>query len=280
MASEEVSGCGAIMVVALGLLLAAWWKQVLALALLVALGTGLVNLVRAQRLARLRSLTRTAERRFVGDVCRMADRFGILEAIRAEPGSAAPRLLVTVARIAEQGEELDLEREIRFLTPPADLAGLASNLGFGRWLEGQGIAMVNDLAVEAMATQAALTCLREAQWAQGSLATMAELITSAEGTLAKAAGNELLEPAIPQLEGALVSFRAEQDKLANHRKQSTEMLRKLHDFLSVPETIRPILNFDLNGLSDPARFRELERSFEEVVTLNNTFISLSRERLA
>ncbi|MEB3265181.1 MAG: hypothetical protein VKN13_01040 [Cyanobacteriota bacterium] len=38
------------------------------------------------------------------------------------------------------------------------------------------------------------------------------------------------------------------------------MLRKLNDFLSVPETIRPILNFDLNHVFDAGRFQQLEDS--------------------
>ena len=58
------------------------------------------------------------------------------------------------------------------------------------------------------------------------------------------------------------------------------MLRKLHDFLSVPEAIRPILNFDLDHLFDPARIKELEVSFEEVVQLNEAYRSLSRDRLS
>ena len=39
----------------------------------------------------------------------------------------------------------------------ARLRGIASNLGFAVFLEGQGITMVNNLAVEAKATHAAIT---------------------------------------------------------------------------------------------------------------------------
>jgi hypothetical protein len=58
------------------------------------------------------------------------------------------------------------------------------------------------------------------------------------------------------------------------------MLRKLYDFLSVPDRIRPILNFDLGQLYDPQRFAALEQSFSEVVLLNDTFRELSRDALA
>jgi len=58
------------------------------------------------------------------------------------------------------------------------------------------------------------------------------------------------------------------------------MVRKLQDFLSVPEAIRPILSFDLDQLYDPQRFSELEQSFSEVVLLNDAFRELSRDALA
>ena len=61
---------------------------------------------------------------------------------------------------------------------------------------------------------------------------------------------------------------------------AAEMLRKLNDFLSVPASIRPILNFDLDQLFDPQGFYALERSFSEVVLLNDAFHQLSEERLA
>jgi hypothetical protein len=53
------------------------------------------------------------------------------------------------------------------------------------------------------------------------------------------------------------------------------MLAKLHDFLSVPEAIRPILQFDLDQLFDPQRLVDLEQSFAEVVQLNDAFRELS-----
>jgi hypothetical protein len=58
------------------------------------------------------------------------------------------------------------------------------------------------------------------------------------------------------------------------------MARKLVDFLSVPEAIRPILSFDLEQLVDPGRLAALEQSFQEVVLLNDTFRELSARKLA
>jgi hypothetical protein len=98
--------------------------------------------------------------------------------------------------------------------------------------------------------------------------------------LTMAKGNELLEPSIPQLQQALSTFEEEQERLSGYLKESLSMLRKLNDFLSVPETIRPILNFDLDHVFDPGRFQQLEDPFQEVVTLNAVFQDLSRDRLA
>lgn len=105
------------------------------------------------------------------------------------------------------------------------------------------------------------------------------MIEATRATLAKAAGNELLEPSIPQLRQALSTFEGERQKLHLHRREAEAMLRKLHDFLTVPQEIRPILHFDLDDLFDPGRLEALQASFEEVVTLNDSYRELSRERL-
>lgn len=87
------------------------------------------------------------------------------------------------------------------------------------------------------------------------------------------------EASIPQLQQALSAFDAERQKLSQARHSTGEMLRKLHDFLSVPDGIRPILSFDLEQLFDPQRFADLERSFDEVVLLNDSFRQLSRDAI-
>lgn len=279
MARDDAAGCGLVLVAGLLLLMVAFWQQVLVLALVIGLTAAVVKGLQAQRLARLQGLVQRVEQRFCGDVCRWEDRFARLEGIAVEPAASGPLLRLRLAGIGGEGDRLALEPATRLLPAPQDLLAVASNLGFSRWLEGQGITMISDLAVEAKATQAALTCLEEAAWAEGSLATIEGLIASAETTLTKARGNELLEASIPQLEQALAAFQAEQAKLSEHHRQARSQLRKLHDFLTVPETLRPILRFDLNGLFDPARLQALKESFAEVVVLNDTFRDLSRDRL-
>jgi len=279
MASDVSEGIGALLLVG-GLVLALiYWKIVLSLLLAVGIVAGLIALAQAMRVARLRSIAKAAHRRFAGDVCRIDDRFALLEAIDTEGSGPQARLLLRVATILPMDGELALAQDVQRLIPPENLRLIVSNLAFATFLKGQGITMVNDLSVEAKATQASITCLREAEWARQSLQTMAELIGSTRDTMSKARGNELLEPAIPQLEQALTAFSREESKLTGHLQESTRMLGKLHDFLSVPETLRPILNFDLDGLFDPARRRDLEASFQEVVCLNQAFAELSRDRL-
>ena len=279
MAADITEGCGALLLMGVLVLALMHWKIVLGLLLAVGIVAGITTLVQALRTARLRSIARAAHRRYAGDICRIDDRFALLEGVDAQGSGHQARLLLRVATITVKEGELALVHDVQRLIPPQNLRPIASNLAFASFLEREGITMLSDLAVEAKATQAAINCLREAEWARQSLRTMAELIGSTRETLSKARGNELLEPAIPQLEQALAAFRREERKLAGHLQESAQLLVKLHDFLGVPEALRPILNFNLDGLFDPARRRDLEASFQEVVSLNQAFGELARDRL-
>lgn len=287
-------GCGVLLLLALLGLVWPLLPTILGLALVVgllalvaALVTGAMN---AQSRRRLRRIAAQAEQRFAGDICRLDMDYGQMKAIGvapADPARSGLRLTLQlhVLEPAEQhGGQAEMplqlsERQLELVVPPGQIERLASSGEFGRFLRSQGVSMINDLAVEARATQAAFQCLRERDWAEASQRRLEEMVNSTRTTLAKAGGNELLEPSIPQLQKALGSFQAEQQKLKRHRQESETMLRKLHDFLSVPETIRPILSFDLEGLFDPSRLQDLRASFEEVVTLNDSYRALSRDRI-
>ncbi|MFN5220848.1 MAG: hypothetical protein ACK5FE_08080 [Cyanobacteriota bacterium] len=261
----------------MGLLLF-FWRILLVVLALAGLVFGLVWLWRVLRLSRLRTLCKTADRRFAGDVCRCSQGgFGLLESIGLEDNGGRPRLQLAIRRLCLQEEDFQWCDDTLLLAPPPDLRSLRGNVAFAAFLARHGVVMVNDLAVEAKATKATKGCFEEAQWARSALEKMEVMIESTTATLAKARDNELLQPAIPQLQGALDTFVAEQRKLRQHLDHSLTMLRKLHDFLEVPEAIRPILSFDLDQVFDPSRFRDLESSFQEVVTLNDAFRQLSRE---
>ena len=272
--SEE---SGVLVLIAVGLLLF-FWRILLVVLALAGLVFGLVWLWRVLRLSRLRTLCKGADRRFAGDVCRCSQGgFGLLEGIGLEENGGRPRLQLAIRRLCLLDEDFRWCDESLLLAPPADTQALRGNVAFAAFLASHGVEMVNDLAVEAKATRATRACFLEAEWARGALQKMEVMIESTTATLAKARDNELLQPAIPQLQGALESFVAEQRKLRQHLDHSLTMLRKLHDFLDVPEAIRPILSFDLDEVFDPSRFRDLESSFQEVVTLNDAFRQLSRE---
>ena len=151
-------------------------------------------------MVRLRGIAKSAQLRFAGDGCRIDERFALVEAIDSEANPRQAHLLLHIATIEPRNGQLALVRDLHRLTPATDLLGIASNLDFSDFFEGQAIRMGNDLAVEAKAIHAAITCLREDAWTSQSLQSMTAMIATTRHTLAKARGNELLEPAIPQLD--------------------------------------------------------------------------------
>ena len=170
---------------------------------------------------------------------------------------------------------LDSEELCISLSPPTEPLLLRSATGLAGWLRAGGVTLLEDLSVEAKATRAAMECLRERAWPTEALEKLNVLRTSLIDTLGKAKGNELLEPAIPQLQQALHAFEQEQQKLQQAHHRAGDMLRKLHDFLSVPDGIRPILSLDLDQLFDPQRLSALEQLFSAVVLYNEAFHQLS-----
>jgi hypothetical protein len=273
---ESAAGC----LLGLAFLALMFWRVVVSVLAIGLVLAALVWAVAAHRFGQLRGITLAASRRFVGDVCRVDGRFGVVRVLELQGTLTQPRIALVIDQLQEGAEGAELHTIPRRLEPPARLGGLRSNAGVARFLEANGITMVGDLAVEAKATRAALECLREVTWTRGALARLETLICPVADTLAKAEGNELLEPSIPQLQDALTAFGAERHKLEAALHESGTLLRKLHDFLAVPERIRPILSFDLDTLFDPQRLPALEQSFEEVVLLNDAFRELSRQKLA
>lgn len=273
------AGCGCLLaLIALGFLLA-YWPLFLVLALLVLVIAGVTSAVMEQNRRQLQVLAELADRRFRNDPCQLQGCFGIIHSISLAGDLAPPRLDIRCWMLVDNGGQLVGEDRRISLSPPAEGQQFRTGSGIRRWLAAGGITLLEDLSVEARATRAAMECIRERAWTQDALSKIDELSASAIKTLAKAKGNELLEPAIPQLQEALRIFKAEHTKLLQAARSADEMLRKLYDYLSVPEGIRSILNFDLDQLHDPARFAELEQSFAEVVVLNETFRQLSSDAL-
>lgn len=273
------AGYGTLLaLLALGFVLA-YWQLFLAVGLVVLSIIGLAFVVLRQNQQQLRALVTTADRRVRNDPCQVRGQFGVIQSLTLAGDLQYPRIDVRCQTIASRHDHLVTDAIRISLSPPTERLQLRSTSGAAGWLRAGGITRLEDLSVEARAVRAAMDCLREREWTSGALAQLDQLRGSVIDTLAKAEGNELLEAAIPQLQQALAAFNAERDKLQEANHSAGEMLRKLHDFLSVPDGIRPILNFDLDQIFDPQRLTALEQSFSEVVLLNDTFRELSRDAL-
>jgi hypothetical protein len=276
----QFSGCGCLLVLlALGVLLANW-PLFLALVLLFLLLVFVTSAVLEHNMRQLKQLVQQADRRVRNEPCRVRDHFGVIQSLSVAGDLATPGIEIRCRIVAGSGDQLEAKEECISFSPPTQPQQLRSVSGITHWVKTGGITLLEDLSVEAKAARAAMECLRERAWSKNGLGKMEEIKTSVIHTLAKAEGNELLESSIPQLQEALRTFEAEHAKLQLAHDSADEMLRKLHDFLSVPDDIRPILNFDLDQLYDPQRFADLKQSFSEVVLLNDTFRELSRDALA
>ncbi|MEY4805982.1 MAG: hypothetical protein RLZZ206_371 [Cyanobacteriota bacterium] len=69
----------------------------LSLLLVVVIGAELITLAQALRMARLRGIAKAALRRSAGNVCRIDERFALVEAINSEANAHQARLLLQIA---------------------------------------------------------------------------------------------------------------------------------------------------------------------------------------
>jgi hypothetical protein len=288
--ADQTSGCGTGCGLVLGLialaLALAYWPFALAALVLGVAGCLGWQVLAQQGHQQLRGLVEAADRRFRHDPCQFQGRFGLIESISLSGPLPSPEIrlrcrLITPSSVAgelvQQGRPTSgLGTEDRYvsLVPPADRLRLRAASGVAAMLSSAGITPLDGLSVEAKAVKAAMECIRLRDWSSQALAKLDNLNRGLQDTLAKARGNELLEASIPQLQQAQVAFVVEEQRLRQARDSADSMLGKLHDFLSIPEAIRPILQFDLDQLFDPQRFADLEQSFAEVVQLNDAFRQL------
>lgn len=212
--SSSGSGCATLLILVAVLLLLAFWQVVVVLAVVAgAIGLVIAVLLQHQH-QRMRQLVQAAERRVRNDPCQLRDRFGVVEAITLGPDLTPLRIEIrcrTIHGSTVDGSSslLSAEPESISLSPPSDPQQLRGGSGTARWLAAGGIILLGELSVEAKAVKAAMECLRERQWTAQSIAQLEQLRRSLIDTLAKAEGNELLEPSIPQLQEALAAFGEE-----------------------------------------------------------------------
>jgi hypothetical protein len=289
--ADQTSGCGTGCGLLLGLfglaLALAYWPFALAALVLGVAGRLGWQVLQEQAHQQLRDLVEAADRRFRHDPCELQGRFGVIESIALSGPMPSTEIrvhcrLITPssvdAQLAQQGRPASglVAKDVHLsLVPPADRLRLRAASGVGAMLGSAGITPLDTLSVEAKAVKAAMECIRERDWSHQALARLDGLNRGLQDTLAKARDNELLEASIPQLQEAQSAFAAEEPRLRQARDSADSMLGKLHDYLSVPEAIRPILEFDLDQLFDPHRLADLEQSFTEVVQLNDAFRQLA-----
>lgn len=235
---------------------------------------------RQQRLA-LQSLVAAADERYRHDPCRFQGGFGTIQAVQL---SEAAQIEVLCRTLADTSDGLALTNHRIPLAGGNAFDPPRTPRQIGTLMESKGLTLLGDLSVEAKAVRATMEALRERELTERTLNRLAELQSDVDTTLALAPGNELLQPSLPQLEQARERFAAEESRLRSALENTDAILRKLHDFLLIPENIQPILSFDLDEvlakLEDPTRFSELEELFSEVVELNAIYRELEGEKLA
>jgi hypothetical protein len=278
--NENGSGIGCLLaLLGLGLALA-YWPIVLAVGILTATIAAVGYAVLLSNQQQLKAAAGLAERRLRQDPCIVQGRFGVIESITVQGELQAPTIQVVCRTIGAGNNQRVPDVIATCLTPPAERNRLRVPSAMAAWLRAGEITLLDNLSVEARAVRAAMECIKQRQWTTDALSKLTALLDSVVDTLNKAKGNELLESSIPQLRQALAAFQAEEETLRQAHHSAGEMLRKLQDFLSVPDGIRPILTFDLEELFDPERFAALEQSFSDVVLLNDAFRELSRDAKA
>lgn len=286
--SDSLAGCLTLLILAVMLAL---WQYTLLLIALGGIGYGLFRATKAySRLYReqdqghaawrLGATVRAAGQPLVGRLCRYQDRFHLIEAFTsASSRSDQAWIQVSTRRLHESAGVVSAVPMVLQFDPPPDRQGLRRSQGFAEFLAASGLELVDELSVEGKAVRASLDCLEQADWAAAALRRLQGLQADVRATLAKARGNELLEPSIPQLQQALDSFDEQRDRLTQHIRISQRTSRKLFDYLAVPDGVRAIINFDLDALIDVSAFKDLEESFNEVVAINDAFRELNRDRI-
>ena len=281
---------GLLLVLGLGLA-GMFWQLSLMVALvgLALAGTGLTlwllaSPLRWQQRQALQAVVAAADERYRHDPCRYQGGYGTIQAVQLSDAAQVPQIAVLCRTLADTSDGLVFTDHRIPLATGNGMETPRTPRQVGSLMASQGLTLLNDLSVEAKAVRAAMEALREQELTQRALKRLGELQADVDSTLALAGENELLQPSIPQLQQAKIRFATEESRLRAALEGTDAILRKLHDFLQVPEDIQPILSFDLDALiaelDDPTRFSELEQLFSEVVELNTIYRQLEAEKLA
>ena len=213
-----------------------------------------------------------------GSVCRYGNRHGLIEALTLR-GTISSRELVLNLKLLEADGSGASFTPLELALPGAASPRQAWASALNGQLRSMDVELVNAMAVEHQAVHTAEAWFKELIWTREALSTLEQMEADLRQTLKLAPGNDLLEPGIPQLKEAQQRLISERQQLTAALQETLDVLRQLVDFLSVPKSVRSLLNFDPQRLHDPGRLKELRRSFHDLVMLNDVFRELSAQKL-
>jgi hypothetical protein len=275
---DSAQGCLVLVALLVGLVLALAQPWLLLPLLLLALvgGSLLLHWGTGYR-QRLEQLVQRMGKELANSPCGYGNRLGMIEGAMVLGPPLSPQVVIRLVLFDAESQWRQMPLEVVVLPPPRGLSRFTSSRAWEPYLQGAGILLLPELSVEAKATSAAVDCMRQARWSERALERLDALLQPLLQTIENAHGNELLEPSLPQLQRAQAAFKEEERKLQEALAGSLAMLENLREFLTVPEAIRPILNFDLDDLLDPQQFNDVRCSYEEVVVLQESYRQLLEE---
>lgn len=217
-----------------------------------------------------------------GAICRYGERHGRISDFSLNMAQGQRELILSLKLFEDDDFEARVVNESLALKMQTDLTQSEAQIGAGfrRLMKENNLELVNDVAVEAQAVRSAEEWFAELQWSREALERLRQMAADVESTLALAPGNALLEPAIPQLEENQQRISKEWTQIREAMQESPHYSKQLVEFLSVPESVRRMLNFDPQSFRRTDRLQELRQGFEELVLLNDTFRELSKNKLA
>lgn len=208
--------------------------------------------------------------KYSNSICSYGDHHGsIIGLTTTSQGIAA-----TISFLEQDGNLISLvNRDISLRVSPR--AGFLSLEDLEKCVHDSGIELTNELSVEFSAMQTALSCIEERCWSAKALEDLHQMCSDINKTLAIAEGNELLEPAIPQLRSAKDRFEEQIMLIQNAVETSRQILQDLSEFLSIPAAIRPVLSFEQAKVNQTRQLMDLKTSYENVISLNDIYRDLS-----
>ena len=249
-----------------------WWLAIIAAGFALVIWVLLFQLRRANYRLQERYI-QNAQERHIHAVISVKGVFYQIQDIQLSREANQLRLEIVATCVKGEGDHVHAEdKQITLWQGHSGIPQQSVSLLLTR----QTIQIISPVAVEATALATAMDCLAELRWCHNARIQLDTMQQAAVSTLEKSTDNPLLEHAVPSLKKALNTFKSEEQKIRINQDETRKILSHLADFLSVPESLRPILSLDLSDWNPEQRLKDLEQSFQDVILLNDTFIELNR----